>query len=550
MEQVGTIDFDKIISDLKLRIDKFENKKQHSNFESQLELAKTYKDFAEIRFRQSHYDEAQQLFHQAFLVFNKIDDQQGIIACKNADASISLAKGELPVAKIKLEKLLEHLKSNPSKAYEHIILNNLGIVYDKSGDLARAVLYYHRSLALKKELDKPILPTYTLHNLANIYYQVEDYDTSFKYNKLALETLVDSTDLNAQATIFNGIAQTLSKKGRYIKAKEYFTKAKKLAMSVNNRGQIAEALTGLGYLEFINTDLEKAEKLIEESLKTYQKLEEQEYIVKCLIHLAQINRNRNIDKALKQIKQAKKLCKINGYRSLLAKVYKITAQLKEANKNFSKAYKYHQKYVELYIETNKINILNQVEVNRLSIELESAESQKIRFQEKAQNLEHESTHDHLTGACNRREMDRTLSERWIQAPKQLNPNHLVMLDIDDFKHVNDNFSHEIGDKVLQAITSLIKTSLNENDRLFRYGGEEFTILLYNCLRTEATQLFNEIRANIEDFNWQTIAPSLKITATLGMVSASEQESIDKALHVADERMYKGKKSGKNVLVVE
>ena len=172
----------------------------------------------------------------------------------------------------------------------------------------------------------------------------------------------------------------------------------------------------------------------------------------------------------------------------------------------------------------------------------------LTFVEQAKSLEHESIHDHLTGSFNRRQLDRTLSENWQQPSDQTNPNHLVMLDIDDFKHVNDNYSHEIGDKVLQIISSIIKNNLNENDRLFRYGGEEFTIYLNNIRSSEASHMFEKIRSDIEQNDWNIIAKELKITATLGMVTNTEQQDINSALQMADERMYKGKKLGKNILV--
>jgi diguanylate cyclase (GGDEF)-like protein len=538
----------KNISDLEENIRLLNDKSRLMDRNIQLELAEAYKALADINFRQSKYEEARKLFSQAFYIYNQLNNYHGLIACKNATASICLAKGELPAAKNKLEELLLLLKKSPNKKYEHVVLNNLGIVYDKSGDLTRSVLYFHRSLAIKKELDKPILPTYTLHNLANIYYQVEDYETALKYNHMALDSIEDTDDFNAKASIFNGIAQTLSKKGRHNEAKKYFTDAKVLATNINNSAQIAEALTGLGHLEFKKGDFSLAKKLLTQSLETYQNLEEQENIVRCLIDLAKIYQNQDIDKALAQVKEATKLCKINGYRSLLAIVYQLTGNLMATQKDYAKAYYYNQMYVDLYIETNKTNILNQVEVNRLSIELENVQSESKQFQNKAEKLEHESTHDHLTGAGNRRQLDRTISESWKQKSSQQYPNHLVMLDIDDFKFVNDNFSHELGDQVLRTISSIINSCIRENDRLFRYGGEEFIILVKDNSVDKTLKTFELIRHQIQNHNWSQFNPSLKVTATLGMVSNNEQEFIDKALQIADERMYQGKNSGKNILV--
>ena len=516
--------------------------------ESQLKLATAYKSLAEIHFRQSNYEESKSLYAKALHVFNRIDNYNGYLACHNACASICLAKGDLPAAKNELKNLLQLLKEKPHDDYEHIVLNNLGIVYDKTGDLARAVLYFYRSLALKKELSSSISPTYTLHNLASIYYQVEDYETALNYNRLALKSIHNTDDLVAKASIYNGIAQSLLRKKQNSEAQKYFTEAKEFANTVNSLTHLAEALTGLGHLAFRKGDFNLAMELLEESLATSKNIEEQENIVRCLIDLAKINQNINIELALQQANEAITICQKNGYRALLATVYQLTGKLKAKQNDYVNAYYYSQLYTELFRETNKTSILNQVEVSRLSLELKNSQLQSKQFQNVVEKLEHDSSHDHLTGAGNRRHLDRVLSENWSSNSKDTKSNHLAMLDIDDFKKVNDNFSHAMGDEILQQTARIIQEHLGKNDLLFRYGGEEFVILIKGKGKKEACDDYENIRQSIQNYKWQNFHKDLFVTATLGMVSNTEYQRIKRALQVADERMYHGKNMGKNRLI--
>jgi len=516
----------------------------------QLQLAENCKEMAEIHFRQNDYLISGKLYSKALTIFARLKNNTGLTTCQNAKASICLAKGELAAAQSKLEGLLQMFKKHPNPELEHIVLNNMGIVHEKKGDLSQAVLYYHRSLSIKYELGNPLLPTYTLHNLANIYQQVKDYDSAIKYNQIALEIIDNGEDLNAQATIRNSIAHIVLLQGHLVEAREKFLQAKEIAIKGNNLAQVAQSRVGLGKIEFKRKNFSEAKDLLEKSLDAYRELEEQEYIVRCLIDLSKINQTLNLNIALQQIQEASRICKLNGFKSLLAEVYQHSSKLKETKQDYKKAFYYQKLYHEIYKETHKTNILNQIEVNKLSIELKNSKTLSENLKQQAKQLEHESLHDHLTGAGNRRQLDTYLNTKWIKETDHEGTNYLAMLDIDDFKYINDTFSHDLGDKVLQSISTIISSCINNNDKIFRYGGEEFVILVTNSKNQKAIDTFNTIRHRIESYDWQQLHHSLTVTATLGMVSNTEQPNIEGALKLADERMYIGKNSGKNQLISE
>ena len=536
------------VSELQNKINKLKNNSKATDNESLKELAEIYKTLAQVHFRQSNYNEAEKQFTLALGAYTRIKNYHGIIFCQNAQASICLARGELAAAKNKLEKLLLLLKKHPVRELEHVVLNNFGIVHEKNGNLPRAVLYYHRSLALKYELNNPVLPSYTLHNLANVYFHVEDYSKSLKYNEMAHELIAETDDYNAQATIINGLAQTFVKTGELDKARKFYLNAGELASKANNLAQIAGTQAGLGKIEFMKGNSVSAKKLLMQSLQIFRELKEQENIASCLIELVRINQKLDPENAVKQIGEAIDICKLNGFRSILASAYELNASLKAIQGDYSKAYFFHKLFHDLFRETNKTNVLNQIELNKLSIELKSVKNQSEHLQKQAQKHKYESLHDHLTGAGNRRQLDEVLAKSWVLNTSEDKSNHIAMLDIDDFKKINDTYSHEFGDKVLQHVSAIIHNNIEDDDALFRYGGEEFIIFLRDKYKEHVEEVVTRICQFIENHHWQDLQDGLTVTATLGVANSDEESSIEKALQVADERMYHGKRNGKNQVI--
>lgn len=140
--------------------------------------------------------------------------------------------------------------------------------------------------------------------------------------------------------------------------------------------------------------------------------------------------------------------------------------------------------------------------------------------------------DPLTGAGNRRKLFSSLEE----APKNL-LSSIVLIDLDYFKEVNDELGHERGDKVLQKVSSLITQKLRHNDELYRYGGEEFLILLNN------TDIHNACR--IAEMLRQTIAEQLPITASFGCAQKRAGEDWNSWIARADKALYLAKNEGRN-----
>ena len=156
--------------------------------------------------------------------------------------------------------------------------------------------------------------------------------------------------------------------------------------------------------------------------------------------------------------------------------------------------------------------------------------------------------DPLTGLLNRRSMMKALSEIDIKFLSQNTNFSLILIDIDNFKVLNDKYGHECGDLVLKKICSEIKITLRQDDVVCRWGGEEILILLPKTEIYDAKNVANKIRKRIEDMSYPYKDNNVKATLTAGVSCAAEGFSISDLINQADTCMYKGKASGKNCVV--
>ena len=161
-------------------------------------------------------------------------------------------------------------------------------------------------------------------------------------------------------------------------------------------------------------------------------------------------------------------------------------------------------------------------------------------------LEQLAMTDYLTNLYNRRYFIQRGTEEFKRARRNNQPLSLLMLDIDEFKTVNDTYGHEAGDMALQQVAAALKSSLREIDILGRMGGEEFAVLLPSTLLHEAVLLAERIQQIIAGTPLEVPGASLTITISIGVaVIADEMSGIDDLLRNADAALYHAKNSGRN-----
>lgn len=172
--------------------------------------------------------------------------------------------------------------------------------------------------------------------------------------------------------------------------------------------------------------------------------------------------------------------------------------------------------------------------------------EKVRQLEQQLEQTSELVHsDQLTGALNRRGLDETLEREIKRADRQQAPVSLVMLDIDNFKQLNDTLGHQVGDRALVHLTKVIKETLRPTDAVARYGGEEFLIVLPDTGLAEAVETITRLQRELTKKFFLNDNKRLLITFSAGVALRAENEEAEIVISRADKAMYQAKKSGKN-----
>ena len=174
-------------------------------------------------------------------------------------------------------------------------------------------------------------------------------------------------------------------------------------------------------------------------------------------------------------------------------------------------------------------------------------SERTRMMQKLQKL---ATTDGLTKLYNSRSFYSQLELEVDRYNRYKHPLSLLLLDIDNFKAFNDNFGHLEGDKVLVRFSQIIKSCLRTNDSAYRYGGEEFTVILPETNGDEAKTVAQRIRSSLETEKFKPIPDkNAKITISIGVTQYFPKEELSAFIRRADKAMYLSKKNGRNRVTV-
>jgi len=155
--------------------------------------------------------------------------------------------------------------------------------------------------------------------------------------------------------------------------------------------------------------------------------------------------------------------------------------------------------------------------------------------------------DSLTGAKNRAAFDSNFSREIKFNRRKKTDLSLLVLDIDFFKRINDQYGHLVGDMVLKEVASTVEKTIRSSDALYRYGGEEFVVVLNDTNRAGAHLLAKRIRQNVENLRIQSLS-DVHITLSVGVTTMEEQDTQQSLFERADAALYQAKGNGRNQVV--
>ena len=188
------------------------------------------------------------------------------------------------------------------------------------------------------------------------------------------------------------------------------------------------------------------------------------------------------------------------------------------------------------------------ELNEMRARVQEAEEEVSRLQEELAQTSEMVRHDTLTGALNRKGLDEAVEREVARTRRRSAPMCLAMLDIDNFKKINDTYGHDTGDQALVHLAQVVRETLRPHDTLARYGGEEFVIILADTRLDDGIAAMVRVQRELTRKFFMHNNEKLLITFSCGVAELGIEEEPPEAIKRADQAMYLAKRAGKNRVV--
>jgi len=172
-------------------------------------------------------------------------------------------------------------------------------------------------------------------------------------------------------------------------------------------------------------------------------------------------------------------------------------------------------------------------------------AQKTELEQALAQIRLLATQDELTGLFNRRHMSALLTQEQLRSNRSGAPLCIVLMDLDHFKRINDSHGHHAGDAVLKGFAAAGRQALRGTDVLARWGGEEFLLMLPGASVEQAASVVERVRAQLAATSFDEAAPGLAVTFSAGLALVEPGLTLDQAVELADQAMYRAKTGGRN-----
>ncbi|GGE36685.1 hypothetical protein GCM10007421_08190 [Halopseudomonas oceani] len=203
--------------------------------------------------------------------------------------------------------------------------------------------------------------------------------------------------------------------------------------------------------------------------------------------------------------------------------------------------------VQAFVERRRL--FNDLAQANAELELKVAQrTQELMVANK--QLTAQASTDPLTGAYNRRYLFELLSAEYARARRSAAAISVLLIDLDHFKRVNDNYGHDAGDAVLREFVERARNSVRSSDRICRYGGEEFVVLLPDCEAEGAMVLAERLRLSVAATPIQHAGHTILVTVSIGVAMLSSTDTEQSLLKRADQALYRAKNDGRNRSVLD
>lgn len=446
----------------------------------------------------------------------------------------------------------------------------IGMCHFRLANYMKALNYYKNCMIIAEDLNNNKLIFEAIYNMISLYNTIDDFK---KAKELIGEALAiaekdgDKFYIGKSYNAFGAICIDGSD--------EENDDAKKLATQYFKKG--LKAIRGYGYFDLESMicsnlgysysklgEIDLALEYLDKSLELAEKKDT--FLIKpfALFTIGQTYFKANeIEKAIIYLDRALEIFKSIGERHRIAEAYQLYSEIYERKENYKEALEYQRLYSKLMIEIKNNDYINMVSKSQMEYDLLRAEKDneiyKIKNEElsmlnnELNNLNKElneayrevnrlSERDYLTSVFNRRGLENKISKL-----NNTEVNGIILFDIDWFKKVNDNFGHDVGDKILKEMVDRITCGIDDEYILGRWGGEEFLIILPSKNKEDTYDFCLKV-FDVMEKEFYIEEEKIKITITAGVDTFKNFMDFEAGVKRVDVKLYEGKKNGRNVII--
>ena len=496
--------------------------------------------------------QAQSTIEQAILLSSEAGFKDEVINSKILQAQILVELGEFKRALNDMLKVYEDAKVKQDKQLLSAVLTTIATIYDISGEPVKAVQYHKESLEYLNMDTDHFEAAIIYYNIAYAYNEAKDYSLSQEYSQKALSISKRLDDKTGIAYAHNLIGQSKLKTEQLEQAEQHYIKAHDLFVELDDHRMKVESKAKLALIYSKLSRFELADQYIKESKQLFalSPVKGYEIIIKTI--QAELLENKGDFKAslavykeyLKLVEDSIKNEKENSLSELKVK---FDTDVKEAkNAILEKENALNQ--IRLEQQADKQNILWLIIAFSFVVTfcVIYILNKQIKVRQRFKLL---ALTDELTGAPNRRNILEYARKQLKSAKETNNSFVLAIIDLDFFKRINDSYGHDIGDKVLIKFFKNAKNTLRSVDRIGRYGGEEWLVVLPGQTVEQVSFVFQRIKKSVAESAIKGLPTEHNVTFSMGAAEFKpDQDSLEKLLRLADDALYQAKENGRNQLV--
>ena len=478
------------------------------------------------------------LYARALEGFEAAGDEAAVARALRALSFLQDVLGDFSHALDHQLRALEIDERNGITANRAVTLRTIGLVCSKTGDHVAGLEFYRQSFAsCTGENHDDHERAKTLNNIGINLKNLGRYDESLAALTEALQIFEALGLPLLQCATLNNLGLVHDKLGDTAAAERTLRDALLRSESLAYVQGTAHAQMALGRLYAAQARNEEAQERLHAALRICERQSIKLTCFECHEALALLyERLGDSVKALHHFRRFHQIEREVHLESASNRLRAFAIQFQVATA---------KRDAELQRERQAVLTRANAELDALNVSLTEANLQKTMLLDQ---LERQTFEDALTGLANRRRLDQRLADEFALALRHGRPLAVAIADLDNFKLVNDRYSHAVGDAVLRAVAMLLSSQVRHTDLVARFGGEEFVLVMVQTDADAALRVCEKLCAAVERHAWEAIQPGLALTISIGVCADTALAGHGRMLASADRNLYLAKAGGRNRVV--